>query len=653
MRVQRMLMAVALALGFGTWVQAEDQPAVIRPTENLVVEGIPPLSASLASETRRYTESRSASFVDWHPQRQEMLIATRFANTMQLHRVRTSGGARTQLTFEQEPITVATFEPGAGRYFLFQKDTGGNEFAQIYRYDLADGRITRLTDGRRAQNSGIEWNHRGDRIAYGSTRRNGKDRDVYIMDPTKPASDRLVFEAVGGGWTVMDWSPDDRRLLLGEYLSITESRLWLMDLENGKKTRLTPPTPESVAYAKARFHPDGTRLYLITDLHSEFHHLATLDLANGQVRALPGQTPWDVADFELSPDGKMIALVTNEAGVSRLSVRDTADGAPRIVSGLPDGVLSGLRWHRQGRKVGFTLTYARSPGDAYSFDVSSSTLTRWTESELGGLVADELSQPHLIQWKTYDGRELSGFLYEPPRRFAGRRPVIVSIHGGPEGQSQPRYLGVYNYFLNELGMALLLPNVRGSTGYGKTFTKLDNGLLREDSVKDIGSLLDWIAGQPRLDSGRIVVSGGSYGGFMSLSVAVRYSDRIACAVDVVGISNFNTFLKNTESYRRDLRRVEYGDERDPKMREFFERIAPANHARQITKPLLVVQGGNDPRVPASEAAQMVAQVRAVGTPVWYLLAKDEGHGFRKKSNADFQFYTTVEFIRRYGLGSGR
>jgi dipeptidyl aminopeptidase/acylaminoacyl peptidase len=251
-----------------------------------------------------------------------------------------------------------------------------------------------------------------------------------------------------------------------------------------------------------------------------------------------------------------------------------------------------------------------------------------------------------VKWKSFDGKEITGFLYRPDAaKFAGKRPVIINIHGGPEAQYRPGFLGRNNYFINELGCAILFPNVRGSEGYGKTFLKLDNGLKREDSYKDISALLDWIPSRPELDAGRVMVTGGSYGGFMTLAVATNYADRIRCALDVVGISHLATFLKNTESYRRDLRRVEYGDERDPEMAEFMERTAPLNNAHKITKPLFVVQGANDPRVPKSEAEQIVATLKKQGTPVWFLMAKDEGHGFAKKKNADFQFYATVQFIR--------
>jgi dipeptidyl aminopeptidase/acylaminoacyl peptidase len=642
--------AVLLMVVSGTSWIASGQSGEIRPGENLVVHGLPPIPVSLAGEVRRYTESRSASFADWHPTERSILISTRFANTAQIHCVKQPGGARTQLTFFDEPINGAAYEPRTARYFLFTKDVGGNEFGQINRYDVADGRVTLLTDGGRSQNGGIEWSARGDRIAYGSTRRNGADRDLYIMDPLDPKTDRLVLQVSGGGWSVLDWSPDDRGLLIGEYVSINESRLWLLDLQTGEKSLLTEPGSEPVSYRNAQFSKDGTGLYLTTDKDSEFQRLSHMDLTTRLITTLVDSIPWDVEGLDLSPDGRRIAFGVNEAGISRLYLFDIADRRLQCVDAVPTGTAGGLTWHPRGRDLAFTISSARSPSDVYSLDTETGELSRWTESELGGLVASELSEPKLVSWPSFDGRRITGFLYEPPARFTGKRPVMIVIHGGPESQSRPGFLGRSNYFLNEHGVALLLPNVRGSTGYGKSFVKLDNGLKREDSVKDIGALLDWIAKQPNLDASRILVMGGSYGGYMTLAVSTHYSDRIRCAIDIVGISNFNTFLKNTESYRRDLRRAEYGDERDPAMREFFERIAPLNNAAKITKPLFVVQGGNDPRVPLSEAEQMVERVREHGTPVWYLMAKDEGHGFRKKENADFQFYATILFSQHHLLG---
>jgi dipeptidyl aminopeptidase/acylaminoacyl peptidase len=637
---------VLLPLGVGA-----QTAAVIAPAENLVVDGLPPIPTKLADDVRRYTESRSASFADWHPVRRELLISTRFGNTPQIHRVATPLGARTQLTFFDEPIGGASYEPTQGRYFLFSRDIGGNEFGQLYRYDVANGTVTLLTDGGRSQNGGVRWSTRGDRIAYASTRRNGSDRDIYIMDPLNPTSGRQLLEVKGGGWGASDWSPDDRQLLVGEFLSVNQSRYHLVDVASGRSTPLIPDERDTVAYSGARFSPDGRGVYLTTDGGSEFQRLAYLDLATRRITPLTASISWDIDGFDLSANGRTIAFVANEAGVSRLYLLDAQSRRIRPVANLPIGNIGAARWHPRLPLLAFTVSSARSPSDVYSLDAATGAVTRWTESELGGLVASDLVEPSLIRWRSFDGRDITGFYYRPPRRFTGKRPVIVNIHGGPEGQYRPGFLGRSNYYLNELGVALIFPNVRGSTGYGKQFVNLDNGMKREDSVRDIGALFDWIAQQPELDASRVMVTGGSYGGYMTLAVATNYNDKICCALDVVGISNFNTFLKNTESYRRDLRRVEYGDERDPQMSAFFERIAPLNNAGKISRPLFVVQGGNDPRVPFTEAEQMVARVKQNGKPVWYLKAKDEGHGFRKKNNVDFQFYSTVEFVRRFLLGS--
>ncbi len=625
---------------------AHGQTGTLTPTPNLVVQNVPPIPTSLVEDVRRYTEARLAILANWHPTRREMLIVTRFGNTPQIHHLKMPGGARTQLTFFSEPVVSASYDPKDARYFLFNRDVGGNEFGQVYRYDFADGRVTLLTDGGRSQNGGLVWNNAGDRVAYGSTRRNGADRDVWVMDPADPKSNRQFLEVAGGGWGALGWSPDDKQLVVGEYLSVNKSNLFLVDAASGKKTPLTPQDDEQVVYGDAQFAADGRGIYLTTDKGNEFQYLAYLDLASKELTPLTKDIPWDIDGAVLSRDGKRIAFTANKAGVSKLYLLDTAS-RKYLAQGFPSsGVIGGLQWHHNSRDLGFVVNSARSTSDVYSLDAQSREITRWTESELGGLVASELVEPELIRWKSFDGREISGFYYRPPARFKGPRPVIIDIHGGPEGQFRPIFQGRKNYFLNELGVAFIYPNVRGSTGYGKTFVALDNGLKREDSVKDIGALLNWITKQPDLDAERIMVTGGSYGGYMTLACATHYNDRLRCSLDIVGISHFGTFLKNTESYRRDLRRVEYGDERDPKIAEFFDRTAPLNNAQKITKPLFVVQGGNDPRVPLSEAEQMVARVRSNGGTVWYLMAKDEGHGFRKKNNADFMFYATVLFVKQ-------
>ena len=627
------------------------QPADIAPNENLVVDGVPKIPATVAETVGRYTEFRAAGLAAWHPVRREILITTRFGDTNQVHRVRMPAGDRTQLTFFPDRVAGVSYEPVRGDFFLFGKDKGGDEFTQLYRYDLATGLATRLTDGGHSQNGAARWSHKGDRIAYASTRRNGRDRDVYVMDPRDPRTDRLVLQVEGGGWFPLDWSPDDAKLLVAQSISANESHLWIVDAARGEKTLLGPKEGEPLDYNGGVFTHDGKGVYTSADKGSEFHRLTHVDLATGRHTPLTAQIDWDVTDLDLSRDGRTLAFVTNEDGLSVLRLLDTASGkekaAPKL--DLGPGVIGSLEWHASGRDLGFTFASARTPSDVYSLDVGTGKVERWTESETGGLDAAQFSPPELVRWKSFDGRSISGWLYEPAARFTGPRPVIVSIHGGPEGQYQPGFLGRSNYYLRELGVALIYPNVRGSTGYGKTFLKLDNGVLREDSVKDIGALLDWVGTRGDLDKGRIMITGGSYGGYMTLASATHFSDRIRCAVDVVGISNFITFMERTEAYRRDLRRVEYGDERDPKIRAFFEQIAPLNNAGKIGKPLFVVAGRNDPRVPYQEGEQMVATVKKNGTPVWFLMAKDEGHGFSKKRNQDFQFYATAAFIQEYLL----
>lgn len=621
---------------------------MIVPGDNLVVDGVPLITAEIADQVRKYTESRAASFADWHPTKREMLISTRFGNTPQLHEVRTPGGARRQLTFFEEPVQSATWEPGKGDYFVFSRDTGGNEFGQLYRFDVATGDVTLLTDGGRSQNGGIVWNRQKSQFVYATTRRNGADRDLWLMDPKKPEASRALVELSGGGWSALDWSPDDSTIVARQYLSINQSVLWMIDVAQGTMKELTDPK-EQAAWAGAEYSADGTSLYLTSDQGSEFQRLGRMDLKTRAITWLTSDISWDVDSFDVSPDGQHVVFVTNEAGVSRAFLLSTKTDRYEQIKGLPNGVIGGAVWHSNATDIAFSVNSARSTSDVYSFTITTGAVERWTESELGGLVPDQLTEPELVRWKSFDGLEISGFLYRAPAKFGGRRPVIINIHGGPEGQSRPVFQGRNNYFLNELGVSILYPNVRGSSGYGKTFVAMDNGFKREDSVKDIGALLDWIATQPDLDADRIMVTGGSYGGFMTLACATHYNDRLRCSLDVVGISHFGTFLKNTESYRRDLRRVEYGDERDPKMSSFFEEISPLNNAGKIQKPLFVVQGGNDPRVPLSEAEQIVARVKQNGSPVWYLMAKDEGHGFRKKNNSDFQFFATIEFVRKFLL----
>lgn len=624
-------------------------PASAQVPDNLVVEGVPAITPELRKDVARYLEFRAAAFQSWHPIRREMLITTRFADTPQLHLVKTPGGARRQVTFGTEPVGAGKFRPKAGDYIVYSQDSGGGEFYQLYRHDVHDGKTTLLTDGK-SRNTGGRFANSGVYLAYTSTRRTGKDNDIWVMNPSDPRTDRLLTELSGGGWGVLDWSPDDSLLLVLQYLSINESQLHLVDARTGKRSQLTRSGKDKVSYGHARFAKDGKAVYATSDDDSEFQQLIRIDLKDGEQTTLTANISWDVEEFELSPDGKIIAFVTNEAGVGTLNMIETKKAKALPKAKLPLGTVSNLEWHSNSRDLAFNLSSAKSPYDVYSYDVKTGLLERWTESETGGLNPDSFVEPEILKLSSFDGLLISAIAYRPdPKKFPGPRPVIISIHGGPEGQSRPGFQARNNYFLNELGVAIVYPNVRGSAGYGKTFLTLDNGFKREDSVRDIATVIAWIARQPEFDRQRLAVTGGSYGGYMSLACMVMYADLLRCGIDVVGISNFVTFLNNTQDYRRDLRRVEYGDERNPKMKEFLERISPANHAARIKKPLFVVQGKNDPRVPLTESEQMVKAIRDAGGKVWYLMAKDEGHGFAKKRNADFQFLATILFYKEHLL----
>ncbi len=635
--MNKLLLAfTALTLPATALLAQDAAPSVPKPAA-LIADGIPAIPAALAAETRPYMEFRTASFVGWNPVDRSMLISTRFGNVAQLHSVAGPGMARRQISFEVEPLGAA-YAPNDNT-LVVSKDTGGNEFWQLYT--LKDGRLTLLTDGK-SRNSMNAFSPDGKWLAYSSTRRNGTDNDLYIVDPRDPSTTRMVAQVSGGGWALTSFAPGNATAVVANYVSVTKSNLFLLDIATGTMTPIGDHKKQ-IAYGGATFAPDGT-LWVTSDEGSDFQRLGTIDPKTGKFTARSPEPKWDVDSFDIAPDGSFIAYVVNEAGISKLRLLDPKTGAVREVNGLPKGVIGGIGIAPWGR-IGVTVSSARVPTDAFSVDPDGLTVTRWTESETGGLDPAKNAEAEFVEVKSFDGEAVSGFLYRPdPAKFPGKRPLIVNIHGGPEGQSVPAFRGRTNYLINELGVAVFYPNVRGSTGFGKRFVSLDNGpFLRENSVKDIGAFLDRLQADPGIDGARMAVQGGSYGGYMCYASAIRYGDRFKAADCIVAISNFVTFLENTQSYRRDLRRVEYGDERVPAQRTKLMEISPLTSVDRLTIPLLVVTGGNDPRVPQSEADQMVAAVRGKGRTAWHLIGQNEGHGFGKKENVDYQFWTELMF----------
>jgi len=625
---------------------------------NLVMEDVPPIPADIVDDLNRYQNVRSGNFQGWQEDGAGILITTRFADVDQLHRVDMPGGARHQLTYYGEPIGEVAKQP-RGDKIVFTRDAGGSEFAQIFLMDPESGGAKMLTDGE-SRNGAVVWDRDGRRIAYQSTARNGAANDIWLMSPGTPQAAEIVVESQDGTWWgPAEFSASGSRLLATNYVSITDSRAYVVDLDSGSATLLAGgPGNESVNYPVA-FDDGNDGYWLVTNQGSEFQRLAWQPMQPGAgVEVVTGDIDWDVSGAIVSRDRKRMAFVVNENGRSAIYLLDPRSRKYRRVDNIPTGVAGNMAFSPDGRRLAMTLNTATTPSDTFVLELGKGALdygalTRWTFSEVGGLDTTTFREPELVSYPTFDEvdgkpREIPAWVYKPDGK--GPFPVVISIHGGPEAQSRPWFSSTYQMWLAKLGVAIVVPNVRGSAGYGKTYLGLDNGFKREDSVRDIGALLDWLETQPELDAERVAVFGGSYGGYMVLASAVHYSDRLEAAVDIVGISSFVTFLENTQDYRRDLRRVEYGDERDPEMRAHLEKISPLNNVEKIAVPMFVVQGENDPRVPVTEATQMVAALRERGNTVWYMNALNEGHGYRKKENRDVFQQATVLFLQQYLVG---
>jgi len=634
-------------------------PTPLIPPAALHVEGVPPVPARLLPEIQRYSSIVGHQFVEWHPQRREMIVAHRApqASTVQLFLLRQPLGALEPLTEGAEPVTEGTWEPRSGRYIVFRRARGGDEAYQLFRLDPAtrearqitpDGQRHFFNDWLRSRSRVLVSSVPLDRTAAGGTRA-AVATTLSVVDPDDPASRRIVAELPGPGWFNALVSPDERQIAITRYTSATQSEVWLVDIASGQRRRLLPAEGQTLraAHFTSGWTPDGRALFVVSDRASEFRELMRVDLAGGEPARLTAHIPWDISGGDARRDGRLLALLANVDGREELRLLDGASGAERPVPPMPGGSVTRVGVHPASSELALVVNSAQGPGQVQTLDPASGRVQVWTRPAGGdGIDLAELPEQRTVRWKSFDGLTISGVLSLPPARFTGPRPVLMLMHGGPESQARLGWNGRYNYLIQQHGIALLEPNVRGSSGYGKTFLDLDNGRRREDSVRDMAAAIDWVATQRGLDAKRIVVMGGSYGGYMALAASVRLADRIAGAASAVGISNFVSFLENTESYRRDLRRAEYGDERDPAMREFLQSISPLNLADRIRQPLLVAQGRNDPRVPWTESEQIVRSLQQRGMPVWYLLAANEGHGFARRENADYYFAALTEFLRR-------
>ena len=625
---------------------------------NLVLHDIPEIPQTIVQDLNRYQNVRSAGFRGWAQDGESLYLSTRFGDVGQVHRIDQAGGARHQLTFFNEPVGQVSLRPES-QNLAFSMDAGGSEYAQLFTMDIKSGEYKMITDGK-SRNGAMRWSSNGEKLAYQSTKRNGKSNDIWIatFDSNNSAEHELAVESPDGTW----WGPAAfdkkmQQLLIQQYVSSTNSVIHIKDLKSGELNRIAGKKGEQSRNSPVDFDADGKGIFMRSDRYGQFNQLIYRDLASGKETIITKDINWDVQGVTLNKEKTRAAFVTNENGLSRLYLMDTKSLKYTPVKTIPIGVIGGMEFNPASTKLALSINTPKTPSDIFVLDLKSKPtqsgqLIRWTYSEVGGLDTESFIEPELIHYPTFDKvgkrqREVPAFVYKPKTK--GPHPVIISIHGGPEGQYRPFFSSTFQMWLEKLDVAVIAPNVRGSSGYGKEYVALDNGFKREDSVKDIGALLDWIKTQPDLDEERVAVFGGSYGGYMVLASAVHYSDRLKAAVDIVGISNFVTFLTNTKSYRRDLRRVEYGDERDEKMRAHLEKISPNNNVDKIKVPMFVVQGENDPRVPVTEATQIVDALRDQKVPVWYMNALNEGHGYRKKENRDIYQQAVVLFMQQHLL----
>jgi dipeptidyl aminopeptidase/acylaminoacyl peptidase len=643
MRRFALVASLALLTAAPAVVVAQSQASTAvqtRAVGSATLENVPAVPADVKAAVQRYQNYREAVFRDWLPDG-SMLITTRFGATNQVHRVAAPGAARTQITFFDEPVADAEVIPGTSRIVL-QRDTGGDEWFQLHAMGLTGDPVQLTEPGTR--NQSWAFSEDGRLLAWARAVKGSGDYAILTADPANPASRRVAHQGKGS-LGVADIAPDKSRILLTRNISNRETRLMLLNPATGQASEL-PWTSQPARYESARFTPDGGRILVISDHNSDVRRLVEIDVASGRRRLLTPDLNWDVEDYDMTSDGRLIAYVVNEDGYSRVRIIERASGRELTRPELPGGVLTALDFSPDGGQLAISLSTARSAGDVWTWDVARGGLTRWTFSELGPIDPATLAEPQLIRFTSFDGLSVPAFVYRPTHVAPNARtPVIVDIHGGPESQTRPQWNPGAQYFANLLGATVILPNVRGSDGYGKRYLNLDNWEKREDSVKDIGALLDWIARQPNLDGSKVAVYGQSYGGYMSLASMTHFSDRLVGGVERYGISDFITFLNNTEAYRRDNRRAEYGDERVPSMRAVFQRINPLANVHKIRKPMLVMQGANDPRVPKSESDQVVAGIRKNGVEVWYVVFADEGHGFLKKPNNDLRREIETVFLR--------
>ncbi|HEX8249677.1 MAG TPA: S9 family peptidase [Pyrinomonadaceae bacterium] len=655
---------------------------------------------------QQYLNIRSALSPSLSPDGKRLAYLTNVTGTAQIWMMDLPSGAPKQITNYEDNVGFVRWSP-AGNGLVFGKARGGNENTQLFWMSSDGSQIKELTGDPKVRHNFGGWSKDGKRVFYSSNERNPNYFDIYMLEFAKAGDadsiETLIYKQDGSN-SVAAVSDDGRKLVIsrsGTELSL-DNNLYLLDVETNKATLLTPHTGAS-EFGDVDFLPGGDSIVLSANSDREFSTLAQISNlraeAENKMFYVEKNAEWDTEGIEVSPRGDLLAYTVNREGFSELNLRKIETGGKPLVSNLnfkneivklpARGVVSGLTFSGDGSKLAFTFSSAKNNTNVWLYDVSSKNLTQITKSDRAGIAQESFVEPQLIKYKSFDGREIPAWYYIPKnvrlvtsgRRSGGsgryiftslsevnkdlpeptndptfaaapksfifnikKIPVIVSVHGGPEGQERPGFNPLYQYYLSR-GYAVLATNVRGSTGYGKTFTHLDDVEKREDSVKDLAYAVEWLKTSGGADPKRIAVMGGSYGGYMTMAAITLYPELWAAAVNTVGIVNWETFLKNTSGYRRRQREVEYG--MLDKDIEFLRRISPIAKVDKIKTPLFVIHGKNDPRVPYTEAEQIVKVLKERGGVVEYKLFDDEGHGISKLKNRLELYPLVADFLDKY------
>jgi dipeptidyl aminopeptidase/acylaminoacyl peptidase len=612
----------------------------------VTMDGIPPAPPGEASHLADYLHARPARAEGFSPQG-AVLVRTRFGDSEQLHLVSQEGGARRQLTFGPDSVTWAAYSSDPARNgFAFLKDHDGDGREQLYYQRTGEPAPRLLSDGRSRIFAPV-WSTSGREIAFSTTMRDGQSHDIFMVDPDAGAPPHLVVAGDASDWRALDFAVDDHLLLVLKTVSRSESHLFVVDLASGQRRELDP-SASPVSISDARLAHDGQGVYYLSDGYGEFYQLRLINIFTGQKTALSEHIPFDIDALALSRDGRLLAFTSNERGTSRLNLLDLGAHQDLVPPTMPfAGVMHALSFDADSKHLLFSLAAPNHPEDAYVLDVAANRLSAWTHSETGPVDSAKFVLPRLVNVPTFDRdssrtRDIPTYLYAPAG--AAKHPILLDLETGPQEQFRPGFDPWIGYLVNEVGCAVVVPNLRGSPGLGKTYRAAGLGALREDAIKDIGALLVWLRAQHDLDAQRVIVLGRGYGAALALATLATFPERVRGGVALSGVSDLVEWLAGRNADIQGERRAEFGDERDLNMRAVLRRLSPLTNLDRISRPLLVVHGKNDREVPLAQAEQLVAAARSRSIPVWYMTLNDEGQKIRGTPADELFLRTLTQFL---------